>query len=148
MSDYAKMLQDALQEDVPIVAGVGPGYAARRPQPHVYAYGTPPEEHRQPETAEMERVPLVLGANVIVRTVDGIKVAEGWIEDVMHETRVVRVRDQSSGTDVQIDVDPTRYHIEVKDMDIAGDAPQPGQRTDYTRPSAHGPHKGAMGGKP
>lgn len=149
MSYAADMLDDALTEDVPLVAGEGPGYAARKPQDHVFTYGTQPKPfpHHGERMGAAEPVGLQLGANVIVRTKAGVQVAEGWIEEVLGEARVVRVRDQSSGTDFQIDVDPDRYDIWVKDTGVMGDAPRPEQKTNYTRPSRPGPHKGAVGNR-
>jgi hypothetical protein len=137
---YAISIEEALTEEVPM-AGVEPG-DERHVQPHVYTYGKKPDEHRDYNgIGDVEPVPLQLGANVIIRTKDGQKVAEGFIEDVMFETRVVRVRDQGSGGDVQIDVDPDRYTIEVLTTDVLGIGPTPGQETLYMRPSRPGPHK-------
>lgn len=145
---YADDIEQALMEGegITTVLGLGPRDGLK-PQPHVYMYGNPPEEFRQvdPVGADAEAVPLVLGAEVVIRTRDGIKVAEGYIEDVMFETRTVRVRDTSSGTDVQLDVDPDRYTVEVKSDDVLGLAPEPGQETLYLRPSRPGARKGAFG---
>ena len=60
------------------------------------------------------RVPIAIGQLVVVRSQDGSRVASGWVRDVDPATGVVRVRDDASGTDVQIDVDGERYKLWVQ----------------------------------
>ncbi len=106
-----------------------------------------PTDHRHGrEVGSKEVTPLVLGASVVVRTKDGVAVAEGYIEDILDETRIVRVRDTSSGSDVQVDVDPDRYDIWILDPDVVGDSPdpEPNRGPNYVRSKA-GPYKGAPG---
>ena len=100
-----------------------------------------PEEYRQwREKGDKEPAPLVLGASVVIRTKDGVAVAEGHIEDIMYETRIIRVRDNSSGADIQIDVDPDRYDVWIMDPEIVGNAPNPAPDR-----SRIGPRRGNIG---
>ena len=83
------------------------------------------------------RVPIAVGQMVVVRDADGKQVASGWVTDVDPKMDLVRVKDDTSGADLQIDVDATRYQLWVK--------PPPGasvrlgqQQTLYVRPSNPG----------
>lgn len=59
-----------------------------------------------------ERVVLMPGQMVAVRTKRGVNVIKrGRITGVDKATGVVRVQDVSSGTTLEIDVDPTRYIV-------------------------------------
>ncbi len=61
-----------------------------------------------------ERVTVFPGQFVVIRTVDGEYIGEGFVEDVDDERQLVRVRDTASGTDVQLDIDATRYVLWMK----------------------------------
>lgn len=75
-----------------------------------------------------EKVPLRVGQRVEVRTHDGELVATGCIQELDPKTKVVRVTDQGSGADLQIDVDPDLYEIWVKDLPVPGSAPSPSKQ--------------------
>lgn len=65
---------------------------------------------------EATRVPLAVGQRVIVRRGRDV-VVDGWIREVNLETHSIRVSNNVSGTDQQVDVDPKRYTIYVQDRD-------------------------------
>jgi hypothetical protein len=75
------------------------------------------------EPKKAERVRLAVGQYVEVETRDGSLVARGVIQMLNPETKSVRVVDSGSGTDLQIDVDPSRYNIWVRDFPVPGVAP-------------------------
>lgn len=69
------------------------------------------------------RVPLAVGQQVEVRTKRGDLVASGYISELNAETRVARVIDRGSGTDLQLDVSPEMYDIWLMDQEPTGQAP-------------------------
>ena len=83
------------------------------------------------------RVPIAVGQIVVVRNAEGEKVASGWVIDVDPATDVVRIKDDESGSDLQIDVDATRYQLWVRPP--KGASVRYGQQqTLYVRPSNPG----------
>jgi hypothetical protein len=113
---------------------------------HPHAYDKEPEADapKEPEVEreEGERVPLYLGQAVVVRTKAGERVIEGHIEEMLPETGVVRVRDRSAGTDVQVDLDPEVYDLWIKEVEPEGRAPSPAEATIYVRSSRPGAYSG------
>jgi hypothetical protein len=94
-----------------------------------------------------ESIALRPGQKVEVRRIgDGDLVVAGFIEEVIPDVRTIRVRDRSSGTDHQVDVDVDRYEVHVFDQDITGKAPHPPQTTLYLRPSRPGAYTGGRWG--
>ncbi len=61
-----------------------------------------------------EKTVIYPGQLVVVRTIEGDYIGEGFVEDVDDERQMVRVRDTASGTDIQLDVDTTRYVLWIK----------------------------------
>lgn len=62
----------------------------------------------------VERVGIYVGQLVVVLTRDGEKVGEGTVEGVDVERGLVRIRDLSSGTDIQFDVDTSLYDLWIQ----------------------------------
>lgn len=75
-----------------------------------------------------ERVRLMVGQFVEVRTHGGDLVITGTIQQMFNDIGVIRVADMGSGSDVQIDVDPKEYEIWVIDMPVPGNAPTPSKQ--------------------
>lgn len=67
----------------------------------------------QLEKAKNARVKLHVGMEVSVHTQDGRSVIDGRITEVDVATHTIRVVDELSGADLQIDVDVDRYEIYV-----------------------------------
>lgn len=89
------------------------------------------------ELRKASRIRLAPGQHVIVRTLDGARVEEGYISSVDASTGTVRVETDKAGADLQIDVDIERYDIWVQ--------PPPEMRAKlgrqvslYVRPSSPG----------
>lgn len=101
-------------------------------------------ETEAPEGAT--RVPLAVGQQVEVRTRrTGELIATGYISELDTETRVARVIDRGSGTDLQLDVDPDMYDIWLQDEGPTGTAPTPAKQP---RLSVHSKLPGAyVGGR-
>lgn len=89
-------------------------------------------EQEVPEGAS--RVQLAVGQHVEVRTREGDGrrggdlIATGYISELNTETRVVRIVDRGSGTDLQIDADPEMYDIWLQDREVTGKAPTPAKK--------------------
>lgn len=66
------------------------------------------------DAGHAEEVVIFPGQLVVVRSVDGDYIGQGFVEDVDEERGLVRVRDNVAGTDVQYDVDTSRYTLWVK----------------------------------
>lgn len=78
-----------------------------------------------------ERVRLGVGQFVEIRTrEEGALVAQGAIQALDPVTKTVRVADRGSGSDLQVDVDPSRYDIWVQGMRVPGTAPTPGKHSE------------------
>lgn len=92
--------------------------------------------------ATAEKIALMPGQLVTVRTLQGKKLAQGRIVEIDESLGIVRVTDDSSGADLQVDVDPTRYAIWVRpppDTDVI----RMGRiKTLYVRPSSPGVYMG------
>ena len=80
------------------------------------------------EAIKPERVRLGVGQFVEVRTRDGDLVAQGSIQTLDPVTKVVTVMDRGSGSDLLVDVDPSRYDIWVQGMSVPGAAPTLGKQ--------------------
>lgn len=80
------------------------------------------------EAIKPERVRLGVGQFVEVRTREGDLVIQGVIQSLDPVTKIVRVVDRGSGSDLQVDVDPSRYDIWVQGMQVPGTAPTPGKQ--------------------
>ena len=83
-------------------------------------------DNEVPEGAS--RVPLAVGQQVEVRTKKGDLIATGYISELNTETRVARVIDRGSGTDLQLDVTPDLYDIWLMDQEPTGQAPTPAKQ--------------------
>jgi len=71
-----------------------------------------------------DRVPLSIGQWVEIRSkLTGELVAAGDIMELVPSAGVVRVTDRMSGSDLQIDVDPSEYDVWIVERDVVGDAP-------------------------
>jgi len=97
---------------------------------------------KQLHEATAEKIALTPGQLVTVRTRHGKKLAQGRIVEVDEFLGIVRVTDDSSGADLQIDVNPELYEIWVKpppDTDVV----RLGRiKTLYVRPSFPGIYMG------
>jgi len=60
------------------------------------------------------KIAICVGQHVIVRTAAGEYVTEGHVEDVDVDRGLVRIRQSDGGTDVQVDVDTSRYTLWLK----------------------------------
>ena len=98
-------------------------------------------DNEVPEGAS--RVPLAVGQQVEVRTKKGDLIATGYISELNTETRVARVIDRGSGTDLQLDVTPDLYDIWLMDPEPTGLAPTPAKPA---RLSVHSKLPGAYTG--
>jgi len=67
----------------------------------------------QLQQAKDARIKLHVGLGVRIRTQDGRDVAEGRITEVDVATHTIRVVDELSGADLQVDVDTDRYEVYV-----------------------------------
>lgn len=65
------------------------------------------------QIANAMRVAIFVGQYVKVRTERGEEVAEGYVDDVDADRNLVRVRNTEDGSDVNLDVDASRYQIWV-----------------------------------
>lgn len=87
------------------------------------------------------RVPLGVGQNVEVRTKSGELVAVGSVQELVPKIRAVRIADQQSGSDLQIELDPEMYDVWVVPTPVVGDAPtpteSPGLSVNPHRPGAY-----------
>lgn len=108
------------------------------------AEGEPQEDPRETGSpGRGERVPLGIGQHVEVRTKAGELVAVGSIQELAPETGVVRIADRGSGADAHIEVDPARYDIWVRELEVVGDAPTPAERPKLNaNPRKPGVHTG------
>lgn len=83
------------------------------------------------------RIPIAVGQSVEVRSAEGDIIATGWVTEVDPKMDLVRVKNDESGVDLQVDVDSTRYQLWVKPP--KGAAVRWGsQQTLYVRPSNPG----------
>lgn len=91
--------------------------------------------------AAMEKVFLSPGLRVTVYSQRGKVMAQGHIVEVDPVVGIVRVQDNSSGADLQVDVDPTRYDLQVH-APTEPLARYPAEINLYVRPSRAGPYRG------
>jgi hypothetical protein len=94
------------------------------------------------EAVASEKVRLMPGQLVTVKTRDGKTLASGRIVDVDEAMGYVRVTDDTTGADLQVDVDLERYEVWVKpppDTDIVRLGTL---KTLYVRPSFPGVYTG------
>jgi hypothetical protein len=91
--------------------------------------------------AATEKMLLSPGLQVTVYNERGKVMVKGHIREVDPDVGIVRVQDDFSGADLQVDVDPTRYDLQVH---APGEPTvrHPAQVTLYVRPSRPGPHRG------
>jgi len=91
--------------------------------------------------AATEKMLLSPGLRVTVYNERGKVMVQGHIVEVDPVVGVVRVQDDTSGADLQVDVDPTRYDLQVH---APGEptARYPAQVTLYVRPSRPGGYRG------
>lgn len=91
--------------------------------------------------AATEKMLLSPGLRVTVYNERGKVMVQGYIVEVDPVVGVVRVQDDTSGADLQVDVDPTRYDLQVH---APGEptARYPAQVTLYVRPSRPGGYRG------
>lgn len=97
---------------------------------------------KQLEEATAEKVPLMPGQLVTVRTRKGKKLATGRIVEVDEALGTVRVTDDTSGSDMQVDVDPDRYEVWVKPPPDTDQVRLGRIKTLYVRPSMPGIYMG------
>jgi hypothetical protein len=92
--------------------------------------------------ATAEKVQLMPGQLVTVKTRQGKKLATGRIVEVDEAIGTVRVTDDSTGADLQVDVDPERYEIWVKPPPDTDQVRLGRIKTLYVRPSMPGVYMG------
>lgn len=90
------------------------------------------EEDQEPQELEFpdeaDRTLLRVGQQVEVRTKEGEFIAVGHISELDKDTGYARVVDNSSGTDLNVDVDPEFY-----DMWLTGEGADEPERKDDPR---------------
>lgn len=72
------------------------------------------------DAGHAERVQVFSGQYVVVRTPEGVRVAEGFVDDIDAGRGLVRLRDVSSGTDRSFDVNTEKYVLWIKSNDPMG----------------------------
>jgi len=97
---------------------------------------------KQLQEATAERVRLMPGQLVVVRTRQGKKLAQGRIVEVDEALGVVRVTDDTSGSDMQVDVDTERYEVWVRPPPDTDQVRLGRIKTLYVRPSFPGVYMG------
>lgn len=91
--------------------------------------------------AATEKVLLSPGLRVTVYNERGKVMVTGSIREVDPDVGIVRVQDDSSGADLQVDVNPRQYDLQVH-APTEPTVRYPAQVTLYVRPSLAGPYRG------